>query len=231
MTASRRPIRDPGQPRAGERARQHLLEVAGEVFALRGYAQATSKEICEQAGMNSASVNYYFGGFEPLYAETLAHAHQKLIAIEALRGIAASDASPRQKLREAVALVIRRLALPATSWEMRVIGREIVSPSPARDAFVKSQILPKLEVWRGIIAAILGAEPDDPVVGRSLLTVVSPCMMLAITPRDTVAQILPGLADAPAEIDPLIDHIERFIHAGLEAVAADIRHSAKPPDA
>jgi hypothetical protein len=32
-----------------------------------------------------------------------------------------------------------------------------------------------------------------------------------------------GLVDPSEEIDPLIDHFERFIHAGLEAVALQLR--------
>ena len=60
MTASRhqaRPVRE--KPSAGDRSREHLLEVAGEVFAEEGYGRATSKEICERAGMNAAAVNYH----------------------------------------------------------------------------------------------------------------------------------------------------------------------------
>jgi AcrR family transcriptional regulator len=221
--ANRRPVYDPSQPKAGERARKQLLDAAGEVFAERGYAQATSKEICERAGMNSASVNYHFGGFEELYAETLAHAHQHLVAIEALTEIAASQASPKEKLRAYITLMLRRLARPATSWEMRLLSREIVSPSPIHDAFVKSQILPKMAVLRGIVAALIGAAPDDPVVGRCLLTAGSPCIMLAIMNPNMLIHIMPGMIDASEEIAPLIDHFERFISAGLEAVAARIR--------
>ena len=71
ITARRRLISDPTHPKAGERAREQLLEAAGEVFAEKGYGRATSKEICERAGMNSASVNYYFAGVEPLYASRM----------------------------------------------------------------------------------------------------------------------------------------------------------------
>jgi AcrR family transcriptional regulator len=224
--ARRRPLPDPGQPKAGERARQQLLEAAGEVFAERGYAQATSKEICERAGMNSAAVNYHFGGFEQLYAESLAHAHRHLVGVETLRDIASSDLTPREQLRAYIALMLRRLARPATSWEMRLLSREIIAPSPAHEAFITCEVLPKLAVLRGIIAALIGAAPDDPVVGRCILTVGSPCIMLAIADRRMLAQIVPGLTNAAEEVEPLIDHFERFIHAGLEAIAPGPRSRA-----
>jgi AcrR family transcriptional regulator len=222
----RRPISDPIQQKPGERAREQLLEAAGEIFAEKGYGRATSKEICERAEMNSASVNYYFGGVEPLYAETLAHAHRRLVMIEALKDIDASDASPKQKLRAYIALIVRRLALPTRSWEMRLLSREIISPSPARETFVESELLPKLRGLRGIIAAFIGATPDDPVVGRTILTVVAPALILAISHRSMLTNIIPGLVDPSEEINPLIDHFERFISAGLEAVALQLRSEA-----
>jgi AcrR family transcriptional regulator len=234
--AATRAIPDPSPATAGERSRRQLLEAAGEIFAERGYGQTTSKEICERAGMNSASVNYYFGGFELLYSEILAHAHRKLVAIEQLREIAASAASPRRKLRAYVALIVRRLALPGQSWEMRVVSREIISPSPAREAFVKAEILPKVAVLRDIIGACIGASPDEAIVGRSLLTVIAPGLILAIAHRDMITHVVPELGNVSDDIELLIDHIERFIHGGLEAVGAQLRaeratlkRSAPPP--
>jgi AcrR family transcriptional regulator len=147
-----------------ECAREQLLEAAGEVFAEKGYERATSKEICERAGMDRASVSYHFGGFELLYAETLARAHRRLVAIEALNGIAASAASPDAKLWNYLALVAGPLALPSTSWEIRLLSREIISPSPApaRAVFIESEVRPKLTVVRKIIAELIAATPDDP---------------------------------------------------------------------
>jgi AcrR family transcriptional regulator len=222
-TAPRRPPPDAGQPKVGERARHQLLVAAGEVFAERGYGQSTSKEICERAGMNSAAVNYHFGGFEALYSEALAHAHQHLLAIEILKDIAASKATARQKLRAVISMIVSGLAFPHASWEMRLISREIISPSPAREAFVKSEVLPKLAVVGDIVASMIGADRDDPVVGRTTLTLLAPGMMLAIMHRDMLKNLMPGIADASEEIEPLIDHIERFIAAGLTAVRAQLR--------
>src|SRR5580698_10197529 len=106
MSTNMRRRPDSGQPSAGER------------FAEKGDDRATSKEICERAGMNAASVNYHVDGIESLYAATLAHAHRQIVTIEVLQEIASSDASARRKLRAYIAPVVRRLASPAAaSWE------------------------------------------------------------------------------------------------------------------
>jgi len=46
-----------------------LLEVATKVFAEKGFRDTTIADICKVAHSNTASVNYYFGSKEELYAE------------------------------------------------------------------------------------------------------------------------------------------------------------------
>ena len=50
---------------------RRLIEAASEVFAQHGYAGTRVREIVRAADVNLASVNYYFGGKEGLYAATL----------------------------------------------------------------------------------------------------------------------------------------------------------------
>jgi len=47
--------------------RERLVEVAEEVFAKRGFAEAGVREITSQAGCNVAAVNYHFGSKKNLY--------------------------------------------------------------------------------------------------------------------------------------------------------------------
>src|SRR3978361_1703847 len=50
---------------------RRLIEAASEVFARHGFAGTRVREIVRAAEVNLASVNYYFGGKEGLYAATL----------------------------------------------------------------------------------------------------------------------------------------------------------------
>src|ERR1700679_1016390 len=75
-----------GRTRSSSRAqrddqttRERLLEVAGQVFAEKGFDRTTGKEICELAGINTAAVNYYYGGIEGLYAAVVQEANSRFV--------------------------------------------------------------------------------------------------------------------------------------------------------
>src|SRR5690606_41933729 len=56
-----------------------IIEIAGQVFAEKGYEGATGKEICERANVNAASISYHFGGMDALYHEVLLAACDALV--------------------------------------------------------------------------------------------------------------------------------------------------------
>jgi AcrR family transcriptional regulator len=74
----------------GNTTRLHILETAGQLFAERGFAESTSKEICTRAGTNMAAVNYHFGGRDGLYEAVLVEAHRQLVSIDELVGLASA---------------------------------------------------------------------------------------------------------------------------------------------
>jgi AcrR family transcriptional regulator len=57
------------QPTSQEETRWRLLQAAAEVFAEVGYHAATTRAICKRAGVNLASIHYYYGDKAELYRE------------------------------------------------------------------------------------------------------------------------------------------------------------------
>jgi AcrR family transcriptional regulator len=207
---------------SGTRAR--LLEAAGQVFAEKGFDRATGKEICERAGTNAAAVNYYFGGMEGLYAAVLWEAHGRLVPFAALASAVAGKADARAKLEAMLGLIAEALTGPASaSWVLRVLGREVVAPSPAVDALRQREFLPKTRILKAVVGELMGLPPDHPAVARGCINVIAPCMLLLIFDRRMLKGAFPGLGLAPDDAPGLVRHLVRYALAGLSAIAADAR--------
>ncbi|APW40163.1 TetR family transcriptional regulator [Rhodoferax koreense] len=71
-TITRRPSTpSPRTPRSdGEQARRRLLHAALRLFADKGFAKTSTREIAQAAGVNIAAISYYFGDKTGLYRAT-----------------------------------------------------------------------------------------------------------------------------------------------------------------
>jgi AcrR family transcriptional regulator len=200
----------------GAATRLHLLETAGQVFAERGYADATSKEICERAGTPMASVNYHFGSRQALYEEVLVEAHRQIVSVDDLMEMTRSLDDPRLKLRAVLSRLIGLSTRAAAPWGFRVVLREVMSPGPLAPALVDKAVRPKAKLLLGLIGEILELPPDHPAVQRSLVFSVLPCIVLLVAPKELPRKVLPAIAK---DIDGLLEDLMRYVLAGLDAVA------------
>ena len=81
-----------------------MLEVAGRVFAARGFHEASMDEIAEAAGISKQMLYNYFGSKEGLYFAYVNLAYRDIIAAidEAVAGAVAAGSPPDQQLRAGV---------------------------------------------------------------------------------------------------------------------------------
>jgi AcrR family transcriptional regulator len=202
----------------GAQTRQQLLEVAGQVFAEHGYARATSKEICRRARANVAAVNYHFGGKDGLYAAVLEEAHARLVSVDFVASAVAADAGPANALRALLSRIVGEVARrDAGAWELRVLSREILAPTPMMDRMVANQVVPKARLVSGMVASMLGLPVNHPAVSRSIVSIIGPCVMMLIVSPDVLRKVFPSLT---LDADSLVDHLVTFALAGLKAVGA-----------
>jgi len=211
-------------PRPSERldTRQHLLETAGEVFAERGPDAVTGLEICRRAGVNSASINYYFGGMAGLYEAVLLEARDRLPSVEMLSAAIANHSNARAKLRAAFALVVDALTGPPTlSWVLRLFMREALAPSePFLRLLIAAQALPKLRVLKAIVAEIMELPEDHPAVALGCVAAVAPFQVIMVAGHDILERAYPGLELTAAGALALVDRMTAFALGGLDAMAA-----------
>ena len=217
-TATRAPRPD------GLATRERLLETACQVFAERGYADTTSKEICERAGTPLASVNYHFGSRDALYAAVLVEAHNRVASLDDIAQLTAGPGSPQQRLAALLGFVVDLAARTNAPWALRLLLREIMSPSAAVPVLVDKAVRPKAALLLGLMGEVLGLPADHPSVQRAIAFTVLPCFFLLLAPPQIARRVLPALTTQHEELK---QELLRYMIGGLEAVA----HSHRPPGA
>ena len=209
-------------PRASTRAQ--LLETAGQVFAEKGFAGATGKEICERSGANTAAVVYHFGGMDKLYRAVLQEARSRMAPSEALAAAVAGETDPKLKLAAFIGVLVRVVAGPASStWAARLLSREILSPTAIFDRLRNKEMLARAAILRSVVAELAGLPEDHPVVARSCVNIMAPFGVLMLVTPKRIERALPPLSFGPESVEETTHHMVQFALGGLAAAAHHAR--------
>ncbi len=162
---ARRPRERPAGPEAlpdrGAQVRDALIEHGTRIFAAKGYAAASTREICQAAGANVAAIHYYFGDKEGLYRAVLT------APIEAIAGEFEGFDDPALPLEEAVRRVLRPFVAMALDGEAdglhvhRLHLREALEPSAVFRDVVDRIIVPLHNALAALLARHCGLARAD----------------------------------------------------------------------
>lgn len=110
-----------------------IVESAGILFSLKGYAGVSVKEIAEAAGVNIALISYYFGGKEKLYSYVMER--QLTVFGRQLEVIRREETDPLKKIRRFIQSAIEvHKERPHLD---RLLYRELLSPTNCFDEIVR----------------------------------------------------------------------------------------------
>lgn len=205
-----------GKP-ADATTRLRLIEAAGPVFARRGFADATVREIVAAAAANIAAVNYHFGDKLGLYRAVLEHYAGAAIAAHPVAPPQATS-DPGRELAAFIAAFLERLfhdGKPA--WMSQIIAREMVEPTAAFAHLADSHMRPQLEALRAIVSGLMGLPTTDPRVQRCAASVIAQC----VTYKQCGAAhriLTPDQSYDAKGRRQLADHIAAFSLAGIAAL-------------
>lgn len=195
-----------------------LLDAAGHVFAEKGFAAATVREICDRAGTNIASVNYHYGDKLGLYRAVFRH------AACACGGTLDQDpgsagAAPAVRLRWWIRSFLGDLvAKDAAGWPGRLMAREMADPSEVLAEYIEQGARPRYELLLAIIADL--APILDPATARRCASSIIGQVIFYHHGRPFIERLAPGFALTADAVESITDHITRFSLAGLAARSA-----------
>jgi AcrR family transcriptional regulator len=192
-----------------------VLAAAGPIFAERGFQSATVRDICSAAGVNLASVNYYFRDKERLYIETVKRAAQ--LRAEQVPMPGWPPGTPTAiKLRSFIQTILTRmLSTEQSPWQVRLMQREILQPTSACKELVEEYFRPHFELLLGIIDEAV--PPDTPMHARRKIgfSIIGQCLHYRIA-SEVVGLLVPAEeVTSHFTTDKLADHIAAFSLAAL----------------
>jgi AcrR family transcriptional regulator len=213
----------------GVEARQRLLYAALALFAAKGYAKTSTREIARSAGVNISAISYYFGDKAGLYAATFGepmggnagdfvslYAEPGLPIEEALRIYYSRMIEPLKQgeiVRQCIQLHLREMLEPTSQWA-KEMERDIKAPHQA---------------IAGVLCRHLGlARPDDDV-HRLTFAITGLAMQLFVS-QDLVDAIRPSLLNTPRSVDAWAERLTGYAIALVELEVLRRKNTAaKPP--
>jgi AcrR family transcriptional regulator len=202
--------------RDGVFTRNIVLEAAGKVFAERGFAEATSKEICDAAGTNHTAVNYYFGSKEGLYEDVLVEAHRQILSMDNWEGMLASDISLEEKLKLVLNNFIETAKRSSELWGITIFLRELATPSAFMTKGLETGMLPMVHKLMELLQRITGLPDGSADLQRATAFVFVPCLNLLMFPNILRSLVLPAtLPDS----EGLLDSMMKYVLGGLHAIS------------
>jgi AcrR family transcriptional regulator len=205
--------------------RREVLEAAAEVFAARGFRDATLREICRRAGANVAAVSYHFGDKARLYSAVLRETGSftgvgpettTTPPSPADAAAAAAALPPEARLESFIRFLLGRiLSEGPAALHGQIMAREMIEPTRALDRVVAEFIRPQSEWLLGILQELVGPGLPLRVLRRLGLSVVSQILFYKHC-RPVLERLYPGECPGEAQLDELTAHITAFTLAGLQ---------------
>lgn len=178
-------------------ARDKLLTAGTELFAAKGFAGASIRELASAAGVNSALISYHFGGKEGLYEAVITAQYERVIG--KFETIARSDAPVADKIRM-YAEVIRRNHTEDQPLMARLIQGELTSPTACLENVVRKYTVRISGIVAGIIReGIEQGEFREDVEPLFATLSLAGMLNFYFILREVTRAVIPALADRDDE--------------------------------
>ena len=201
----------------GIERKAHLLEAATKVFAEKGFRDSTISDICEEAESNVASVNYYFGSKEDLYAEVWKTAHQKTLEKYPTGYGTSPDASAQERLKAFIRSLLHKILDSGQLGSAgKILMMELTNPTEAIELVKRDSLEPIRKRMRGIMLELLGPDVPEQKKIFCVLSTINQCFGLGLR-KSVMPPLLKNIKKKDL-LEEIVEHITMFSLAGIEAV-------------
>jgi AcrR family transcriptional regulator len=204
-----KPVKRRRRPATSEPTRDKLLDVAGRIFADRGYRAATIREICVAARANVAAVNYHFGDKLGLYTMVVQQSMQAA-ELEGIRSALDQLAPPEDILRAVIRARLNSICRrDRPDWHFRILVHELAQPTPALRRIISKIGRPLFQRLLELIGGMIGLPPDDDKTRLCAFSVMGQILVFVLA-NPLLEAVWPDLKMTPEQLDRIADHIADF---------------------
>jgi AcrR family transcriptional regulator len=210
----------------GEASRARLLHSGLRLFAQQGFSKTSTRELAEAAGVNIASISYYFGDKAGLYRavffEPLGSTHDDIARYN----------GPEMSLAQALGGLYAGFLEPLKQGDtarlcMKLHFREMLEPTGLWEEEIAHGIKPMHDALLALLCRHFGmAEADDEL--HSLAVCIAGLGVHMHVGHDVIQQLAPQLNDGADALDRWSDRLVMYALAmvGAERGRRDALRSA-----
>lgn len=212
----------------GIKARKILLDAASDIFAEKGFRDATIAEISKRAGMNIAAVNYYFRDKESLYVEAWRCAFRESLQAYPFDGGVSDNAPAEERFRARIKAVIKKLS--DTNRDFWMIQKEFSNPTGLLDKVKREEIIPFYEKGQKLLRELLGPLVSDNDLMLCEISIVNLCINPMVARSKLQKKIsIESWALNIKNIDAYADHVANFSLTVIKAMREDAERENNNP--
>ena len=200
--------------------KDRVLDVAERLFAEKGFAQTSLRDITAEAGVNLAAVNYHFQSKDHLIAAVFERRigpinEKRLAMLDALEGQAAGRPLVVEDLvRVIVEPVLRLIATPEGACAANLIGRAPTEPGEVFERLFTGHFSSVVARFVAAARRSLPDLPDVEVFWRIQFAIGA--MSHVVAGQRLIQFISGGLCDT-TDVDGMLDRLVAFVAAGCRA--------------
>lgn len=200
-----------------------IICAAGQaLFAERGFAGTTTREIAQQAGVNPGLLYYYYSNKETLYLSLLETAVSEIVV--QIENIAASPDTPEEKIRQIAQAFLAHYQVHPQSFLL--IQRAVNEHSPAAQALAQRWLSRCFTALDAITTEGVQQGLFRPLPPALLSFAIEGLLEHGMHIHKVIADISPGLTGASL-LDELANLILTLLRTDTPKRSVPVRHGKK----
>jgi AcrR family transcriptional regulator len=202
--------------------KERILDAAERLFADRGFAATSTRNITSEAEVNLAAVNYHFGSKEKLIRAVFARRlvplnRARLDLLDALEAAAGPDGPAPEPIVEAfIGPALRMSRDQGGAVFMRLLGHAMNQPKDQIRHALAEQFREVIDRFAAAVKRAQPGLPDGEIPWRLLF--MAGAMAHTMCMADELQKMY-GLTDQGPDVEAMIDRLVPFLAAGLRTPA------------